>query len=117
MMPGSAIILGMRVDAVTTESALDIIEGFVAQGKPRQVVTVNPEFVMAALSNEQFRTVLGAADLALPDGVGLLWAAHLLGQRLPERVAGSDLVPRLAARAATKGWGLYLLGAASGVAH
>jgi len=116
-LPGSAIILGIRVDAVSSESALDIIEGFVAQGRPHQVVTVNPEFVMSARSNELFRQVLGAAHLALPDGVGLLWAARLLGQRLPERVAGSDLVPRLAARASARGWGLFLLGAAPGVAE
>jgi len=116
-LPGSAIILGIRVDAVTSESALDIIDGFVAQGGPHQVVTVNPEFVMASRSNELFRQVLGAAHLALPDGVGLLWAARLLGQRLPERVAGSDLVPRLAVRAAERRWDLFLLGAAPGVAE
>lgn len=117
MLPASVIILGIRVDAVTSESALDIIGSFLAQGDPHQVVTVNPEFVMAARSNELFRAVLAAAHLALPDGVGLLWAAWLLGQRLPERVAGSDLVPRLAARAAEQGWGLFLLGAAPGIAE
>jgi N-acetylglucosaminyldiphosphoundecaprenol N-acetyl-beta-D-mannosaminyltransferase len=117
MRPSSLTILGIRVDAVTSGSALDIIDNFIAQGEPRQVVTVNPEFVMAARSSEQFRAVLGAADLALPDGVGLLWAARLLGGRLPERVAGSDLVPRLAARAAERGWDVFLLGAGPGVAE
>lgn len=117
MQPRSVTILGVRVDAVTIESALDIITEYVGQGEPRQVVTVNPEFVMGARSNEQFRAVLDAAALALPDGVGLLWAARLLGGRLPERVAGSDLVPRLAARAAEEGWGLFLLGAVPGVAE
>jgi len=110
-------ILGVRVDAVTTAEALDIMERFVQEGRPRQVVTVNPEFVMAAQTNEAFRRVLDAAALALPDGIGLLWAARLLGRRLPERVAGSDLVPRLAERAAAHGWRLFLLGAAPGVAE
>ena len=110
-------ILGVRVDAVTAAEALDIIEQIVREGRPQQVVTVNPEFVMAAQANQAFRRVLNAAALALPDGIGLVWAARILGQRLPERVAGSDLVPRLAERAARRGWKLFLLGAAPGVAE
>ena len=52
-----------------------------------------------------------------PDGIGVLWAARLRGIRLPERVAGSDLVPRLAEEAAKRGWRLFFLGAAPGVAE
>ncbi|MDH7485037.1 MAG: WecB/TagA/CpsF family glycosyltransferase [Anaerolineae bacterium] len=111
------LILGVRVDAVTAAEALDIIEQIVREGRPRQVVTVNPEFVMAAQTNEAFRRVLNAATLALPDGIGLVWAARILGQRLPERVAGSDIVPRIAERAAGRGWRLFFLGAAPGVAE
>ena len=59
---------------------------------------------------------LTQADLVLPDGVGLLWAARRLGGRLPERVAGSDLIYRLCERAAARGWRIYFLGAAEGVA-
>lgn len=110
-------ILGVRVDAVTAAEALDIIEQIVREGRSQQVVTVNPEFVMAAQANQAFRRVLNAAALALPDGIGLVWAARILGQRLPERVAGSDLVPRLAEQAARRGWKLFLLGAAPGVAE
>ena len=110
-------ILGVRVDVVTSAQALDIIEAFVQEGRPRQVVTVNPEFVMAAQANERFRRVLNGAALALPDGIGLLWAAQVLGRRLPERVSGSDIVPRIAGRAAAQGWRIFLLGAAPGVAE
>jgi len=110
-------ILGVRMDAVTAAETLDMIERFVREGRPRQVVTVNPEFVMEAQTNEPFRRVLNGAALALPDGVGLLWAARILGHRLPERVAGSDLVPRIAERAAARGWRLFFLGAAPGVAE
>jgi N-acetylglucosaminyldiphosphoundecaprenol N-acetyl-beta-D-mannosaminyltransferase len=78
---------------------------------------VNPEFVMMAQSNAEFREVLAQADLCMADGVGLLWAARRQGHTLPERVTGSDGVPRIAERAAQRGWGLYLLGAAPGVAQ
>lgn len=113
----SVRVLGIRVDKVTTEQALRLMERFVAEGHPHQVVTLNPEFVMEAQRNAEFRATLEEADLALPDGVGLLWAAYLLGHRLPERVTGSDTVPLIAEMSARRGYRLYLLGAAPGVAE
>jgi len=109
-------ILGVGVDPMTCEAVLARIRAFVEAEGAHQVVTVNPEFVMQARSDAAFRRVLNEADLALADGIGLVWAARLLGHRLPERVAGSDLVPLIAQRAAERGWRLYLLGAAPGVA-
>jgi len=109
-------ILGIRVHDVTWEEAFARVEGFIASAQPHQVVTVNPEFVMAARSNVDFRAVLNHADLALPDGVGLLWASRLLGRPLRERVTGSDFVPRFAVLAARRGYRLFLLGARPGVA-
>jgi N-acetylglucosaminyldiphosphoundecaprenol N-acetyl-beta-D-mannosaminyltransferase len=82
-----------------------------------QIATVNPEFVMAAQKDPEFLAVLQQASLCIPDGVGLLWAARILGQHLPERVPGSELVYHLAQLAAEKGTSLFLLGAAPGVAE
>ncbi len=115
-MPDSLLILGVRVDAVTFESALACIEGYIADGRPRQIVTVNPEFVMAGQSNAEFRRVINEAALSLPDGTGVWWASRRLGQPVPERIPGVDLVDRLAALAADRGYRLYLLGAMPGVA-
>ena len=67
---------------------------------PRQVCTVNPEFIMAARRHPAFAQALAAADLCTPDGVGVLWAARLAGVRLDERVTGSDAIYRLCERAA-----------------
>lgn len=96
---------------------LDLIERFMAEPRLHQIATVNPEFVMAAQSDDQFRRVLNQADLCLPDGIGLLYAARRMGRALPERVPGSELVYLLAERAAARGWPLFLLGAAPGVAE
>lgn len=112
----SVDILGVQVHAVTYGQVLDLIRIWIAQGHPRQIATVNPEFVMAARHNRPFRAVLNHADLCVPDGIGLLWAARRLGRSLPERVTGSDLLPLLAAQAAEHGWRMYLLGAGPGVA-
>ena len=65
-------ILGVAVDDLTEDEAIERVEAFVASGRPHQVVTVNPEFVMEARRNPSFRRVLAAADLATPDGFGLL---------------------------------------------
>jgi len=110
-------ILGVKVHAVTYLQVIDIIGNWIAQGDPHQLATANPEFVMAAQHNPEFCKVLNHADLCVPDGVGLLWAARWLGWVLPERVTGSDLVPMLARKAAEKGWRIYLLGAGPGVAE
>jgi N-acetylglucosaminyldiphosphoundecaprenol N-acetyl-beta-D-mannosaminyltransferase len=113
----SVTILGVRVDAVTMPQTLAWVEAAVAAGRPRQVCTANPEFIMTARRDPEFRDVLNQADLVLPDGVGLLWAARRLGARLPERVAGSDLIYWLAELAGQRGWRIYFLGAAEGVAQ
>ncbi len=116
-IPSPVNILGVPIHPVTYDSLLDRVADFVASGSPHQICTANPEFVMTAQKNPQFMAVLQGADLVLPDGAGLLWAAKRQGQVLPERVTGSDGIYRLAERAAQVGWKLYLLGAAPGIAE
>ena len=112
----SVRILGVRVDDVTYQEALERVAEFIRQGGPHAVVTPNPEIVMLARREPAFRTVLERTALAVPDGVGLLLAAQWLGQPLREHVRGTDLVHLLARRSAEVGWRWYLLGAAEGVA-
>lgn len=115
-MPPSVFILGVRIHAVTMAETLAWIEAAVAARAPRQICTGNPEFLMAAQRDREFFDVLNRADLVVPDGMGLLMAARWLRARLPERVAGSDLIYRIVERAAQRGWSIYFLGAAEGVA-
>jgi N-acetylglucosaminyldiphosphoundecaprenol N-acetyl-beta-D-mannosaminyltransferase len=110
-------ILGVRVDDVTYGEALARCAALVASGRPRYVVTPNPEFVILARRDPEFRAILNAADLAIPDGGGLLLAARLLGRPLREQVRGTDLCYGLVERAAVEGWRVFLLGAAPGVAE
>jgi N-acetylglucosaminyldiphosphoundecaprenol N-acetyl-beta-D-mannosaminyltransferase len=110
-------ILGVRVDDLTEDEALDRAAAMLAAGRPHHVVTVNPEFVMEARRNPAFRAVLAGADMATPDGAGLLFAARYLGTPLRGRVTGVAITERLAGLAAAKGYRLFLLGAAPGVAE
>ncbi|HSJ57434.1 MAG TPA: WecB/TagA/CpsF family glycosyltransferase [Anaerolineae bacterium] len=109
-------ILGVRVDCATYDTLLARVDDLIARGSPGQIVTLNPEMLVAAHDDPAFRQVLNNADLNVADGVGVLLAARLLGQRLPERVTGSDGIYTLAAHAAGRGYRIFLLGAAPGVA-
>ncbi len=117
-LPPTAAILGVKVHALTTPHTLALIESFIASGRPHQLVTVNPEFVVEAQRDAEFRQIINRAALALPDGIGILKAARFLGTTpLPERVAGSDLVIRLAELSHQRGYRIYFLGAQPGVAE
>ncbi len=117
-IPLTATILNVKVHALTNTQTLALIEAFIASGRPHQLVTVNPEFVIEAQQDEEFRQIINSAALALPDGIGLLKAARFLKTTsLPERVAGSDVVVKLAELSHQKGYRLYFLGAQPGVAE
>jgi N-acetylglucosaminyldiphosphoundecaprenol N-acetyl-beta-D-mannosaminyltransferase len=110
-------MLGIRVDDVTFDELLARMEAFIADGHPHQICTVNPEFIMLAQRDPEFRQILDRSDLNIPDGGFLLWAARRKGGRLRQRVTGSDGLPLFAERAASKGYRLFFLGAADGVAE
>lgn len=109
-------VLGVRVDVVTEAAFLDRVAAWVEERTPRQVVTVNPEFVMRARADARFAAVLEAADLATPDGVGVIWAARRRGAQISERVGGADVALPLARQCARLGYRLFLLGGGEGVA-
>ena len=111
-------VLGVRVDCVDMEAAVARIAALIEAGGPcRLVATVNPEFVMHARRDPEFAQILESAELAVIDGSGVLWAARRQGCELGEKVAGVDLVLRLARLCATRGWRPFLLGAQAGVAE
>ena len=115
--PDVVDILSVYVSRVTMSQALSMMEGMILSGDSHHIVTVNPEFIMTARRNEAFRDILNSADLAIPDGMGIVLASRLLGKPITERVTGVDLVEQFAQVAARKGFRFFLLGAAPGVAE
>lgn len=110
-------ILGVPADPITFRGMLAQIEQWIARGdRLYQICTVNPEFIVIAQSDAAFYQVLQQADLCVLDGWGAVWALRWQGISVPERVTGSDGVPLLMAEAALKGWRVFLLGAAEGIA-
>jgi exopolysaccharide biosynthesis WecB/TagA/CpsF family protein/anti-anti-sigma factor len=104
-------ILGVPFDNVTLAEAVAGIEQMIASRQPNYLVTANVDFLVQAQSDVELRRILVEAHLVLCDGTPLVWASRLLGNRLPERVAGSDLVPVLLKVAADKGYRVFFLGA------
>ena len=109
-------ILGVGFDCIDSEEALTQIENFIADGNPHQVVTANAEIIYQANRNEKMRNVINQAQMVTADGSGVVWASKQLGRPLRQRVTGIDLVNSICEQSARKGWKLYILGSAPGVA-
>jgi N-acetylglucosaminyldiphosphoundecaprenol N-acetyl-beta-D-mannosaminyltransferase len=110
-------VLGAPVDTLDLAGALARVAGWLdaPDDALRHVVTVNPEFVMAARRDPRFAAALRASALATADGVGIGYAERLLGLPVAPRVTGVELVEGLAALRCPAAR-LFLLGAAPGVA-
>ncbi|MGH2516547.1 MAG: WecB/TagA/CpsF family glycosyltransferase [Ktedonobacterales bacterium] len=133
-MSRRAELLGLPVDLLGAAEALACVAGWMDAaratdegsqpfqiGAPapgaKQIVTLNPEIVMAARHDAALRTAILTADLVLPDGIGVVWALRLRGQSAPERVTGVDLLDACAGVAARRGYRIFLLGGQPGVAE
>lgn len=116
-LPQRISVLGVGVDDVTIDEVVRLIDGMIVAGGIYQIATINPEFVMQAQHDARVRQVLNNATLATPDGIGILWAARRLGTPIRTRVTGVELVERIAKLAAVRGWRVFFLGAAPGVAE
>jgi N-acetylglucosaminyldiphosphoundecaprenol N-acetyl-beta-D-mannosaminyltransferase len=111
-------ILGVKIDSLKFKEAVKMIDGYIlsSEKKCHQIVTVNPEFIVTTQKDKEFKRILNRADLSLPDGIGLKYAAKAQGENFPERITGTDLTWALAKLAEDRGYRIYLLGAAPGVA-
>lgn len=109
-------MLGVPFDPLTCREAIARIEQMIRSRRPHYVVTANVDFLVQAQRDVELRRILIDADLVLCDGTPLVWASRCLGNGLPERVAGADLVPELLRVSAAHGHRVFLLGAGPGVA-
>lgn len=103
-------LMGVPFDRVTMEDTIDRIGGMIESGKPHYLATANVDFLVQAKRDIELRTILNEADLVVCDGTPLVWLSRWLRRTLPERVAGSDLVPRLLDEAEEKDWSVFFLG-------
>ena len=110
-------VLGVNFDDLTREEAAQAGAALLAEDKFHYVVTPNPEFILAAEKDEEFRRVLNGADLALADGIGVIYSAKIQGTPLKGRVTGIAFAEDMLTYLNGQGGRLYLLGAKPGVAE
>ena len=110
-------VLGVGFDSLTPDQAAQRGAGLLAVPGFHYAVTPNPEFLLAAEKDDEFRAILNGADLVLPDGIGVIYCAKLLGTPLQGRVTGVGFAADLLAALNETGGRLFLLGAKPGVAE
>jgi N-acetylglucosaminyldiphosphoundecaprenol N-acetyl-beta-D-mannosaminyltransferase len=110
-------VWGLSLMPWTSAELLDAVDRLVAARRPAYGITANLNYAMLTEREADLAAVNRDAAFIVADGMPLLWAARWSGQRLPQRVAGSDLIFQLSERAARRGHRLYLLGGRPGVAE
>lgn len=108
--------LNTEVDNLTMDEAIDKAEELIIKKKPSYVVTPNVDHIVKLETDKEFQDVYKNADLILTDGMPLIWISKMKGNPIKEKISGSDFFPKLCERASEKGYSLFLLGAAEGVA-
>ncbi len=112
----SVTILGLRVDRVSVGETLAAIDRFIQERTPHTIVTADASMAVIARQDPELHAIVEGADLVTPDGAGILLASRLLGVPVSYKVSGVDLVAHLCALSPGKGYRIFFLGAAPGVA-
>lgn len=110
-------VLGVRFDDVTMDEAVELGMGLLDSPGADIVVTPNPEIVMLCRKDAELGKIVNGASLVLPDGIGVIYAAKLLGTPLKAKVPGADWAERMFGEMAKEGRSVYFLGAKPGVAE
>jgi N-acetylglucosaminyldiphosphoundecaprenol N-acetyl-beta-D-mannosaminyltransferase len=103
-------IVGTQIAMVDYDRAMAVMDELVARREPGYVCAVAVHAVMVAKRDAEMRAALHGATLIVPDGMPLVWAANLLGEDLPARVYGPELMKRYCQRAAELGHRVWLYG-------
>ena len=103
-------IFGIPFSKLSMDETVSYLTDAIVEGRLTHVITANPIMVMSALEDPEFARVMKQADLIVPDGAGVVWAARVGGDPVAERVTGFDLMHRLLEQGEKRKWRVYLLG-------
>jgi N-acetylglucosaminyldiphosphoundecaprenol N-acetyl-beta-D-mannosaminyltransferase len=110
-------VWGLPLAPLTFEQALEKVDVLIQAGRPSYFITANLHYAMLTARDKRLPLLNAGAAFVLTDGMPLVWASRWRKRKLPERVAGSDMVPALCGMAAERGYRVFLLGGAPGVAE
>ena len=109
-------LFGMTINNLSLDELLETIAGRIEAREPGYILTPNVDHVIDFQHHEEFRAAYHHGTLAIADGTLLVWASHLLGKPIQRKISGSDLIYWLTEYAAEKGYSIFFMGAAEGVA-
>jgi len=110
-------VLGIPIDDLSMDATVKRIVEFIESGRPHIVITADSSGIVEAHRDSEFFEIFQSADLVTADSVGVLWAAKRMGKPLHERVSGVDIYAKLCQLSAERGYKIFLIGAAPGVAE
>lgn len=113
----SAKVLGVPISLLDMSETLNLLEGYIEEGGPHMLVTADASGFAIASQDPDLRRIYLTADVLTPDSQGVVWALRKAGHPGVKRVSGVDLVDKICALSANKGYRIFLLGAAPGVAE
>lgn len=102
-------IVGVRVRRWNLSQTLDAVEECLHRGERRYAVFINVYNVIEARRDASYRQALNEADFPMPDGIPLVWASRVLGRPIAGRVCGPDFLVQMNARAAEKGYTVFIM--------
>jgi len=110
-------VLGMKINDLSMEEVLSAIDEFIYRGKPSLIFTANAQHLRLFQTDVEFAKAYVAASLVTADGFPVIWASKLLGRPIRNKVCGSDLTEKLCSLSFKRGYRIYFLGTAKGVAE
>ncbi len=111
MDSSSHLFLGVPLSPLTLDESVTACVELVEAARPAQHVVLNASKTVLMEDDAQLKAIIRECDIVNADGMSVVWAARFLGIKVPERVAGIDLMERLLGEAADRDWPVYLLGA------
>lgn len=110
-------ILGVNIDKITAADALNRAEELVSSDGVSVIYTPNPEIIMQAYDDVEFKDILNSSDMCVPDGIGVVYGAKIIKNPVPERVPGYELCLGLLERLGISGGSVFMFGSKPGVAE
>jgi N-acetylglucosaminyldiphosphoundecaprenol N-acetyl-beta-D-mannosaminyltransferase len=104
-------VLGCRIDPVDMGAAVTLCDSYVREGAHAQHMAVNAAKIVSSRRHRDLQRLINESDIVTADGQAVVWASRLLGDPLPSRVTGVDLMEQLLALAERRGYRVFLLGA------
>lgn len=109
-------LLNTYVNNITMSQAIESIENMIASEKKSYVVAINVDVVMKIENDPYLKQIVDEADMVLVDGKPLIWISKFHGNKVKEKISGSDLVPELCKISAEKGYKIFIIGGKEGIA-